>query len=111
MSAPAGRSLSLCESTHPYQGSILSASLAPCAWHEPHGSTPTEPQAPRDARIEPTAFFQLLLQRQIRQPAARRRAGAFWEPNDGALTGSVMRQEPPSLKVKRGQVLHFAPQP
>jgi hypothetical protein len=60
---------------------------------------------------EPTAFFQLLLQRQIRQPAARRRAGAFWEPNDGALTGSVMRQEPPSLKVKRGQVLHFAPQP
>ncbi len=41
--------LARAESTHPCQGSGLAASLAPCACHEPHGSTPTEPQAPRDA--------------------------------------------------------------
>ena len=43
--------------THPCQGSGLAASLAPRPWHEHHGSTPTEPQTPRDARIEPTALF------------------------------------------------------
>ncbi|HKF36516.1 MAG TPA: hypothetical protein VKB35_06400 [Ktedonobacteraceae bacterium] len=49
MSAPAGRSLSLYESSRPAQGSGRAASLAPPAWHEPQGSTPTEPQALRDA--------------------------------------------------------------
>jgi len=34
MSAPAGRSLSLCESIHPCQGSGLAASLVPRSWHE-----------------------------------------------------------------------------
>jgi hypothetical protein len=34
MNAPAGRSLSLCESTHSCQGSGLAASLAPRTWHE-----------------------------------------------------------------------------
>jgi hypothetical protein len=33
----------------PSQGSGLAASLAPRPWHEQHGSTPTEPQTPRDA--------------------------------------------------------------
>ena len=35
--------LARAESTRPGQGSILSASLAPRSWHEPHGSTPTAP--------------------------------------------------------------------
>jgi hypothetical protein len=43
MSAPAGRSLSLCESTHSCQGSGLAASLAPRSWHEPPGRNPTQP--------------------------------------------------------------------
>ncbi len=47
MSARASRSLSLCESTHPWQGSGLAASLAPRPWHEQRFSTSTEPQAPR----------------------------------------------------------------
>ena len=41
--------LARASSTHSCQGSGLAASLAPRSWHEPHGSTPTEPQAPRDA--------------------------------------------------------------
>jgi len=47
MTFSAARSLSLCESTHPCQGSGLAASLTPRSWHVQHGSTPTEPQAPR----------------------------------------------------------------
>ncbi len=46
MSVTVPRSLSLCESTHPRQGSGRAASLAPrSSLHEHDGSTPTGPQA------------------------------------------------------------------
>ncbi len=68
MSVTTARSLSLFESTHPCQGSILSASLAPRPWHEPPDSTSKKPQAPR-MLDEPIGSLLLHLRIQIRQPA------------------------------------------
>lgn len=47
---------SRCESTHPGQGSILSASLAPHPWRKHVGYTSTEPQASPEMLDEPRGF-------------------------------------------------------
>jgi hypothetical protein len=56
MSVPTAPSLSLCESTHLRQGSILSASLVPrSGLHEHTGRAAIRASSSEDARIEPTA--------------------------------------------------------
>jgi hypothetical protein len=55
-------------------------------------------------------LFLLHLERKSRQPVARRRAGAFWETNDWALTWSVCDETVTSVSQGQAWVLYFAPQ-
>ena len=57
MNAPAGRSLSLCESIHSCQGSILSASLAPRSWHERAFQHPDRASSSQGCLMSLSALF------------------------------------------------------
>jgi len=57
MHAPAGRSLSLYESTHSCQGSILSASLAPRSWYEQAFQHPDRASSSQGCLMSLSALF------------------------------------------------------
>ena len=59
MSATTARSLSLCASTHPCQGSGLAASLAPRPWHEPTFQHPDRASSSQGCADSPPALLRL----------------------------------------------------
>ena len=81
--------LARASSTHPCQGSILSASLAPRSWHERAGEHPD--RASSSQGCADRACGSLPAPSGEATPPIRRTslADAFWQTNDGALMWSV----------------------